>query len=176
MALRARTVINSAGLHAPALARRFQGLDAAHIPADHLAKGCYYSLPGRAPFSRLVYPAPGQSGHLGVHLTLDLGGQARFGPSFEWVQAIDYSVPADGADHFYDQVRRYWPALPDGVLQPAYAGLRPKISAPGEPAADFRIDGPGAHGVPGLVNLFGIESPGLTSSLAIADLVLQPLN
>jgi len=176
MALRARTVINSAGLHAPALARRFQGLSAVHIPADHLAKGCYFSLPGRAPFSRLVYPAPGQSGHLGVHLTLDLGGQARFGPSFEWVQAIDYSVAADGADHFYDQVRRYWPALPDGVLQPAYAGLRPKISGPGEPAADFRIDGPGAHGVPGLVNLFGIESPGLTSSLAIADLVLQALN
>ena len=176
MALRARTVINSAGLHAPALARRLQGLDTVHIPADHLAKGCYYSLPGRAPFSRLVYPAPGQSGHLGVHLTLDLGGQARFGPSFEWVPAIDYSVPADGAAHFYDQVRRYWPALPDAVLQPAYAGLRPKISGPGEPAADFRIDGPGVHGVRGLVNLFGIESPGLTSSLAIAEQVLQSLN
>ncbi len=175
MALRARTVVNSASLHAPALARRFEGLDPVHIPKDHLAKGCYFSLPGRAPFSRLVYPAPGQSSHLGVHLTLDLGGQARFGPSFEWVDSIDYSVDPAGADHFYAEVRRYWPALPDGVLQPAYAGIRPKISGPGEPAADFRIDGPAAHGVPGLVNLFGIESPGLTSSLAIAELVLDRL-
>ncbi len=175
MQLRARTVVNSASLHAPALARQFAGLDAAHIPPDHLAKGCYFSLPGRAPFSRLVYPAPGQSGHLGVHLTLDLGGQARFGPSFDWVQAEDYTVDPAGAEHFYDQVRRYWPALPDAALQPAYAGLRPKISGPGEPAADFRIDGPAVHGVPGLVNLFGIESPGLTASLAMAELVLQRL-
>ena len=176
MQLRARTVVNSAGLQAPALARRLQGLGAAHVPADHLAKGCYFSLPGRAPFTRLVYPAPGQSSHLGVHLTLDLGGQARFGPSFEWVDTLDYTVDPAGADHFYAEVRRYWPALPDGVLQPAYAGIRPKITGPGEPAADFRIDGPAVHGVPGLVNLFGIESPGLTSSLAIADLVLQHLN
>jgi L-2-hydroxyglutarate oxidase LhgO len=175
MQLRARAVVNSAGLHAPALARRLAGLDAAHIPRDHLAKGCYFSLPGRAPFSRLVYPAPGQSSHLGVHLTLDLGGQARFGPSFEWVDTLDYTVDAAGADHFYAEVRRYWPALPDGVLQPAYAGIRPKITGPGEPAADFRIDGPAVHGVPGLVNLFGIESPGLTSSLAIAELVLARL-
>ena len=152
------------------------GLDAAHIPRDHLAKGCYFTLPGRAPFSRLVYPAPGQSSHLGVHLTLDLGGQARFGPSFEWVDAIDYTVDPAGADHFYAEVRRYWPGLPDGVLQPGYAGIRPKISGPGEPAADFRIDGPAVHGVPGLVNLFGIESPGLTSSLAMAELVLERLN
>ena len=169
--LRARWVVNSAGLDAPALARRLVGLDARHIPREHLAKGCYVSLPGRAPFSRLIYPAPGHSGHLGVHLTLDLGGQARFGPSFEWVNEIDYTVPAAAADAFYDQVRRYWPALPDGALQPAYAGVRPKISGPGEPAADFRIDGPGLHGVPGLVNLFGIESPGLTSCLAIAEQV-----
>ncbi|GCL66089.1 NAD(P)/FAD-dependent oxidoreductase [Pseudaquabacterium pictum] len=175
MQLRARTVVNSASLQAPALARQFKGLDAAHIPHDHLAKGCYFTLPGRAPFSRLVYPAPGQSSHLGVHLTLDLGGQARFGPSFEWVDAIDYTVDAAGADHFYAEVRRYWPGLPDCVLQPGYAGIRPKISGPGEPAADFRIDGPAVHGVPGLVNLFGIESPGLTSSLAIADLVLERL-
>jgi L-2-hydroxyglutarate oxidase LhgO len=180
MQLRARTVVNSASLQAPALARRFcggsSGLDAAHIPRDHLAKGCYFTLPGRAPFSRLVYPAPGQSSHLGVHLTLDLGGQARFGPSFEWVDAIDYTVDPAGADHFYAEVRRYWPGLPDGVLQPGYAGIRPKISGPGEPAADFRIDGPAVHGVPGLVNLFGIESPGLTSSLAMAELVLERLN
>ena len=171
MTLRARSVVNSAGLAAPALARRLAGLPAASVPRDHLAKGCYFSLPGRAPFSRLVYPAPGQSSHLGVHLTLDLGGQARFGPSFEWVDQIDYTVDAAGADAFYAEVRRYWPGLPDGALQPGYAGLRPKISGPGEPAADFRIDGPATHGVPGLVNLFGIESPGLTASLAIADVV-----
>ncbi|OGB06295.1 MAG: FAD-dependent oxidoreductase [Burkholderiales bacterium RIFCSPHIGHO2_12_FULL_69_20] len=171
----ARSVVNSAGLHAPALARTLAGLDARHVPQDHLAKGCYFTLPGRAPFSRLVYPAPGQSSHLGVHLTLDLGGQARFGPSFEWVDRIDYTVDAAGADAFYDQVRRYWPALPDAVLQPGYAGLRPKISGPGEPAADFRIDGPALHGVPGLVNLFGIESPGLTSSLAMAEQVAELL-
>ena len=173
--LRARTVVNSAGLHAPALARRLAGLAAQHVPQDHLAKGCYFSLPGRAPFSRLVYPAPGQSSHLGVHLTLDLGGQARFGPSFEWVDRIDYSVDPAGAEAFYAEVRRYWPALPDGALQPGYAGLRPKISGPGEPAADFRIDGPARHGVAGLVNLFGIESPGLTSCLAIAELALDRL-
>ena len=173
--LRARTVVNSAGLHAPALARRLAGLAAQQVPQDHLAKGCYFSLPGRAPFSRLVYPAPGQSSHLGVHLTLDLGGQARFGPSFEWVDRIDYSVDPAGAEAFYAEVRRYWPALPDGALQPGYAGLRPKISGPGEPAADFRIDGPARHGVAGLVNLFGIESPGLTSCLAIAELALDRL-
>ena len=171
MTLQARSVVNSAGLHAPALARKLVGLDAAHIPQDHLAKGCYFSLGGPAPFSRLVYPAPGQSSHLGVHLTLDLGGQARFGPSFEWVDHIDYTLDPAAADAFYAAVRRYWPALPDGALQPGYAGLRPKISGPGEPAADFRIDGPGLHGVPGLVNLFGIESPGLTASLAIAERV-----
>jgi L-2-hydroxyglutarate oxidase LhgO len=171
MTLRARSVVNSGGLHAPALARLLAGLPASSVPQDHLAKGCYFTLTGRAPFSRLVYPAPGQSGHLGVHLTLDLGGQARFGPSFEWVDRIDYTVAAAGADAFYAEVRRYWPGLPDGALQPGYAGLRPKISGPGEPAADFRIDGPALHGVPGLVNLFGIESPGLTASLAIAERV-----
>lgn len=175
MALRARTVVNSASLQAPALARLFAGLDARHVPQDHLAKGCYFTLSGRAPFSRLVYPAPGQSSHLGVHLTLDLGGQARFGPSFEWVDRIDYTVDPAGADAFYAEVRRYWPGLPDGALQPGYAGLRPKISGPGEPAADFRIDGPALHGVPGLVNLFGIESPGLTSCLAIAEAVVDQL-
>jgi L-2-hydroxyglutarate oxidase LhgO len=171
MTLRARSVVNSVGLQAPALARSLAGLATRHVPTDHLAKGCYFTLTGRAPFSRLVYPAPGQSSHLGVHLTLDLGGQARFGPSFEWVDQIDYTVDPAGADAFYEQVRRYWPGLPDGALQPGYAGLRPKISGPGEPAADFRIDGPALHGVPGLVNLFGIESPGLTASLAIAEQV-----
>ena len=175
MTLRARCVVNSAGLGAPALARRLAGLAAAQVPRDHLAKGCYFTLPGRAPFSRLIYPAPGQSSHLGVHLTLDLGGQARFGPSFEWVEQIDYTVDPAGAEAFYAEVRRYWPALADGVLQPGYAGLRPKISGPGEPAADFRIDGPSRHGVAGLVNLFGIESPGLTACLAIADQVAAAL-
>ncbi|OYV00659.1 MAG: FAD-dependent oxidoreductase, partial [Burkholderiales bacterium PBB5] len=136
---------------------------------------CYFTLPGRAPFARLVYPAPGQSSHLGVHLTLDLGGQARFGPSFAWVDTLDYTVDAAQAQAFYAEVRRYWPALPDGALQPGYAGIRPKISGPGEPAADFRLDGPAQHGMPGLVNLFGIESPGLTASLAIAEQVVAQL-
>ncbi len=169
--LQARCVVNAAGLGAPALARRIAGLPAACVPQDHLAKGCYFTLAGRAPFSRLVYPAPGPSGHLGVHLTLDLAGQARFGPSFEWVQAIDYTVDAAQAAPFYAEVRRYWPGLADGALQPGYAGMRPKISGPGEPAADFRIDGPAVHGAAGWVNLFGIESPGLTASLAIAEAV-----
>ncbi|WP_395704030.1 NAD(P)/FAD-dependent oxidoreductase [Aquabacterium sp.] len=175
MTLRARQVVNAAGLQAPALARRLAGLEARHVPHAHLAKGSYFTLAGRAPFSRLIYPAPGQSSHLGVHLTLDLGGQARFGPNFQWVDTVDYRVDPRDADSFYNEVRRYWPALPDGALQPGYAGLRPKISGPGEPAADFRIDGPARHGVPGLVNLFGIESPGLTSSLAIAEQVLAAL-
>ena len=173
--LRARTVVNAAGLHAPALARTLRGMPLSTVPQDRLAKGCYFSLSGTAPFSRLIYPAPSASGHLGVHLTLDLGGQARFGPSFAWVDKRDYDVdPAEG-DAFYAQVRRYWPSLRDGALQPGYAGIRPKIHGPGEPAADFRIDGPAMHGVPGLVNLFGIESPGLTSSLAIAERVAAML-
>ncbi|NRF66003.1 NAD(P)/FAD-dependent oxidoreductase [Aquincola sp. S2] len=173
--LLAREVVNSAGLQAPALARAFAGLDGHHVPRAHFAKGCYFTLAGRSPFSRLVYPAPGAAGHLGVHLTLDLGGQARFGPSFRWVDQINYTVDEAEAEGFYAAVRRYWPALPDGALRPGYAGVRPKISGPGEPAADFRLDGPARHGVPGLVNLFGIESPGLTSALAIADEVMSLL-
>ena len=173
--LLARSVVNSAGLQAPALAHRLEGLGGQHIPVARMAKGCYFSLTGRAPFSHLIYPAPGASGHLGVHLTLDLGGQARFGPSFRWVDAVDYGVELSEADGFYAAVRRYWPGLPDASLQPGYAGLRPKISGPGEAAADFRIDGPALHGVPGLVNLFGIESPGLTASMAIAQDVARML-
>jgi L-2-hydroxyglutarate oxidase LhgO len=173
--LLARQVVNAAGLQACALAGQIQGLDGRQVPEPHFAQGAYFSLPGRAPFSHLVYPVPGVSSHLGVHLTLDLGGQARFGPSFRWVSEVDYRVdPADGAG-FEAEVRRYWPGLPANALQPDYAGVRPKISGPGEPAADFRIDGPAQHGVPGLVNLFGIESPGLTASLAIADEVLKQL-
>jgi L-2-hydroxyglutarate oxidase LhgO len=162
--------INSAGLNAVALANRIDGMPSAAVPKAYLCKGSYYSLTGRAPFTRLIYPTPEHAG-LGVHLTLDLGGQARFGPDTEWVDEIDYNVDIARAAGFYAAIRRYWPALPDGALQPGYAGVRPKISGPDASAADFRIDGPGAHGVPGLVNLFGIESPGLTSSLAIADRV-----
>jgi L-2-hydroxyglutarate oxidase LhgO len=174
MRLEAGIVVNSAGLHAPGVAASIAGLDARHVPRSCLAKGSYCSLSGRAPFSRLIYPLP-EPGGLGVHLTLDLGGQARFGPDVEWVDAIDYTVDPRRADRFYAEVRKYWPGLPDGALQPAYAGIRPKISGPGEPAADFVIQSQATHGVPGLVNLFGIESPGLTSCLAIAEHVCDEL-
>lgn len=172
-------LVNAASLHACHLARRFAGLDPAHVPEPSYAKGNYYSLTGKAPFSRLVYPAP-SGAWLGVHLTLDLGGQARFGPDLQWLDAatpedIDYSVDPRRADGFYAEVRRYWPGLPDGALAPSYSGVRPKIHRPDESAPDFRIDGPSRHGVPGLVNLFGIESPGLTSSLAIAEEVASML-
>jgi L-2-hydroxyglutarate oxidase LhgO len=165
--LKCRILINSAGLSAPALARRIEGLGAEHVPKDYFCKGNYFALAGRAPFSRLIYPVPEAAG-LGVHLTLDMGGQARFGPDVEWVDAPDYTVDPKRGDAFYAAIRRYWPGLKDGALTPAYAGIRPKIHGPGEPAADFVISGPEAHGLSGLVNLFGIESPGLTSSLAIA--------
>ena len=171
----AREVVNAAGLHAPELAGRFEGLPASAVPRGWLAKGNYYALAGRAPFSRLIYPVPEAAG-LGVHLTLDLAGQARFGPDVEWVDRIDYQVDPRRADAFYAEIRRYWPALPDGALAPAYAGIRPKLQAPGEPARDFVIDGPAVHGVRGLVNLFGIESPGLTASLAIGETVAALLD
>lgn len=170
--LSAACVVNSAGLHANALARKIRGLDARHVPPLYFARGSYFSVSGRAPFSRLIYPMPNEAG-LGVHLTLDLGGQARFGPDVEWVDSINYDVDPRRADAFYAAIREYWPELPDDALQPAYAGIRPKLSGPGEPAADFVIQGPAAHGVRGLVNLFGIESPGLTASLAIAQRVCE---
>jgi L-2-hydroxyglutarate oxidase LhgO len=163
-----RFLINSAGLRAPSVARAIEGYPAALAPRELYAKGNYYSLTRRSPFTRLVYPVP-EPGGLGVHVTLDLGGQARFGPDVEWVDAIGYDVDLRRAERFYAAIRRYWPGLPDGALAPGYAGIRPKISGPGEPAADFVIQGPREHGVPGLVNLFGIESPGLTASLALAD-------
>lgn len=166
----ARWVINAAGLGAVPLAARTAGLPAIHVPRAFFAKGSYYSLSGRAPFTRLIYPVP-EPGGLGVHLTLDLGGQARFGPDVEWVQSIDYAVDSARSAGFHAEIRKYWPALADGQLSPAYAGVRPKIAGPDEPAADFRIDGPETHGVAGLVNLFGIESPGLTASMAIAERV-----
>jgi L-2-hydroxyglutarate oxidase LhgO len=169
--LRARTVVNAAGHGAPALAANTQGLALRHVPKAYFAKGSYFTLAGRSPFSRLIYPVPEAAG-LGVHLTLDLGGQARFGPDVEWVDdPTDLQVNPARGDAFYAEVRRYWPGLADGALQPAYSGMRPKISGPGAAAADFVIQGPSTHGVPGLVNLFGIESPGLTSALAIAEVV-----
>lgn len=174
--LHARTLINAAGLNAVALASRCSGIDTGQLPRAFYAKGSYFSLAGRSPFSRLVYPVP-EAGGLGVHLTLDLGGQAKFGPDVEWVlspESLDVD-PARG-ERFYAEVRKYWPALRDGSLQPAYAGVRPKISGPGEPAADFMIAGPQSHGVPGLVNLLGIESPGLTASLAIGEYVAAMLS
>lgn len=175
--LEAGIIVNSASLHACALARRFDGLQPQFIPREFFAKGNYYALAARAPFSHLIYPAPADA-WLGVHLTLDLGGQAKFGPDLEWLQVetpeqIDYAVDPRRAEGFYAEVRRYWPGLPDGTLTPSYSGVRPKIHGPGEAAPDFRIDGPALHGVPGLINLFGIESPGLTSALAIAEVVTE---
>jgi L-2-hydroxyglutarate oxidase LhgO len=171
----AKTLVNSAGLRAPSVARLISGFPAAKIPPELYAKGNYYSLIGRPPFSRLVYPVP-EPGGLGVHVTLDLAGQARFGPDVEWVDRIGYQVDPRRAERFYAAIRRYWPALPDGALVPGYAGIRPKISGPGEPAADFVIQGPAEHGIAGLVNLFAIESPGLTASLALADDVVAILS
>ncbi len=169
--LRCRLMVNSAGLHAPAVAARIDGMPADLVPRAYFAKGNYYSLAGRSPFSRLIYPVPVPGG-LGVHLTIDLGGQARFGPDVEWIESIDYTVDPARAEKFYAAVRRYWPALKDGALQPGYAGIRPKIVPPSVAAQDFVIQGPQTHGVAGLINLFGIESPGLTASLALADFVV----
>ena len=163
--------VNAAGLDAQAVANRIEGCPQGLVPPLWLARGNYFSLSGRSPFSRLIYPVPVHGG-LGVHLTLDLGGSARFGPDVEWVDSVEYTVdPARGAI-FYDEIRRYWPDLADGALQPAYAGVRPKLSGPGQPAADFTIQGPADHGAGSIVNLFGIESPGLTASLAIAEHVV----
>ncbi|MBS0302729.1 MAG: NAD(P)/FAD-dependent oxidoreductase [Proteobacteria bacterium] len=177
--LHARQVVNAAGLGAIALAHATQGLAPALRPPlpTRWAKGNYFTLGGRAPFKHLIYPVVERdSPSLGVHLTLDLGGQAKFGPDVQWVDSPDdLQVDPARADVFYDEVRRYWPGLPAGALQPGYAGMRPKITGPGEPAADFVIQGPRAHGVAGLVNLLGIESPGLTSCLAIGQAVVAEL-
>jgi L-2-hydroxyglutarate oxidase LhgO len=173
--LLAPVVVNAAGLQAPDLARCFEGMPTSLLPRAYYAKGNYFTLTGRAPFSRLIYPVPEAAG-LGVHLTLDLGGQAKFGPDVQWVDSPDdLQVDPRRAEAFYAEVRRYWPGLPDGALQSGYAGIRPKISGPNGPAADFMILGPADHGVAGLVHLLGIESPGLTSSLAIANEVLGRL-
>jgi L-2-hydroxyglutarate oxidase LhgO len=169
-ALRTPLLINAAGLGAQALAATIGELARDAIPPLHYAKGSYFSLAGQAPFRHLVYPLP-EPGGLGIHLTLDMAGAARFGPDVEWVETPDYAVDPAKADRFTAAIRRYWPGLPDGALSPAYAGVRPKLSGPGMPAADFIIAGPRDHGVAGLINLFGIESPGLTASLAIAEYV-----
>jgi len=177
--IEADCVVNAAGLHACLLARRFEGLSAVHVPQPSYAKGSYFTLAGKPPFTHLIYPAPVDA-WLGVHVTLDLGGQVKFGPDHEWLDVvapedIDYTVDATRSQPFEAAIRRYWPALPDGALQPGYSGVRPKIHAPGTPAPDFCISGPAQHGVAGLVNLFGIESPGLTSSMAIAEEVVSLL-
>jgi L-2-hydroxyglutarate oxidase LhgO len=166
--IKARHLINAAGLAAIDVARRIEGLDQSHVPQQFMAKGNYFSLVGKAPFSRLVYPIPGQGG-LGIHFTLDMGGQGRFGPDVEWIEEIDYSVNSRLREDFYPAIRRYWPKLKLDSLTPAYSGIRPKLSGPGEAAADFLVQGPSTHKISGLVNFFGIESPGLTSSLALAD-------
>lgn len=175
MTLDCDVLVNAVGLHAPDIARRVAGIPPETIPTAYMCKGSYYALLGRAPFSRLIYPVPEKAG-LGVHLTLDLGGQARFGPDTEWVEAENYDVQISRADRFYAAIRRYWPDLKDGALSPGYAGIRPKISGPTEPNADFVVSGPAQHGIGGLVNLFGIESPGLTASLAIGQAVAGIVN
>jgi L-2-hydroxyglutarate oxidase LhgO len=172
--LRALRVVNAAGLGAQRVGAGLVGLPRESVPPQHLCKGSYFLLNGRAPFVRLVYPVPSQAG-LGTHFTLDLAGQGRFGPDIEWVQAEDYQVGPRRGEVFVAAIRKYWPGLPDGALSPGYAGIRPKIQGPGEAARDFVIQGPADHGVPGLVNLYGIESPGLTSSLAIAEHVTDLL-
>jgi len=172
MRICARTVINSAGLMAQRFAAALRGFPQHKVPPCYYAKGNYYALSGRSPFSRLIYPVPEAAG-LGVHLTLDLAGQARFGPDVEWIAEIDYDVDLRRADGFYRAIRDFWPGLKDGQLAPGYAGIRPKLGGPEAPASDFLIQGPAEHGVPGLVNLFGIESPGLTASLALAACVVR---
>ncbi len=172
--LTCRNLVNAAGLGAQGVAAALEGVPKETIPERRLAKGSYFTLSGPCPFSRLVYPVPEEAGD-GIHLTMDLDGQARFGPNAEWIDEIDYDVDEGLAGVFYKAIRRYWPALEDGTLSPGYAGVRPKVQVPGEPRADFIIQGAGAHGIDGLVNLYGIESPGLTASLAIAEYVADRL-
>jgi L-2-hydroxyglutarate oxidase LhgO len=167
-------VVNAAGLGAQAVARRTEGYPAARVPPLILCKGNYFSFAGRPVFNRLIYPVP-LAGGLGIHSTLDLAGRMRFGPDVEWIEHEDYAVDPKRADAFYACIRSFWPGLPDNSLQPAYSGIRPKLSGPGVAQQDFMIEGPPQHGLPGLVQLFGIESPGLTASLSIADEVVSYL-
>lgn len=172
MSLTCRTVINCAGLGAQAVSRRIDGVKADSIPAQYLAKGNYFYLSGKPPFHRLIYPLPGVAS-LGLHYTRDMAGQGRFGPDLQWIETIDYGVDESRADAFYAAIRRYWPELPDGGLRPGYAGIRPKIQKPGDPARDFVVQTPADTGVDGFLALYGIESPGLTSSLAIAEYLAE---
>ncbi len=165
-----RMLVNAAGLNAQRAARSLRGLDHATVPSQVLAKGSYFSLAGKAPFRRLIYPLP-VPGSSGLHAGLDLAGRARFGPDVEWVDRIDYQVDPGREPLFVAAIRRYWPGLPDGALQPDYAGVRPKLAHGGPYDADFVVQTERDHGVPGLTNLYGIESPGLTASLALADYV-----
>ena len=174
MELGCRMLVNAAGLAAQGLARALVGVPADTVPPLFYAKGNYFTLGGPSPFSRMIYPLP-ESDALGIHTVLDLAGRTRFGPDVEWVDAPDYGVSTGHADQFYESVRRYWPELPDGALQPDYVGIRPKLDPAGAPPADFAIHGPETHSVPGLVNLYGIDSPGLTASLAIAEEVAARL-
>jgi L-2-hydroxyglutarate oxidase LhgO len=174
--LRCRVLVNSAGLYAQELARRLDGFSTEFVPPTFYAKGHYFTLSGHAPFQHLVYPMPDHAG-LGIHVTLDLGGQCKFGPDVSgWPVSPDYSFDAGLEDKFYRAIRRYYPALPEGSLQPGYTGIRPKVTSPTQATGDFIIQGPDVHGVSGLINLFGIESPGLTSCLAIAENVVEKLN
>jgi L-2-hydroxyglutarate oxidase LhgO len=174
MSLAADWLINSAGLNAPAVASAIDGLPAASVPTTRYAKGNYFAYAGRAPFRRLVYPMPSEAG-LGIHATLDMAGRVRFGPDVEWLEVPDYAVNSARSAAFSEAIREYWPALDTSRLVPDYAGIRPKIVDPGAPAADFRIDSPAVHGIDGVINLYGIESPGLTASLAIASRVASLL-
>ena len=174
MTIACRSVVNCAGLFAQNVARSIEGIPASSIPPQYFAKAHYYTLSGKPPFRRLVYPVASDA-HLGVHVTVDMAGQIRFGPDVSWVDSVDYSFDHSRGPLFYDAIRKYYPGLKDGQLQPGYTGIRPKVSGPKEPAADFIIRGPKDHGVAGLVNLYGIESPGLTASLAIAQHVRELL-
>jgi len=173
--LSAHTVINATGLFAPEVAQRFQTIPANTIPIQRYCKGSYFALSGKSPFRHLIYPLPNHSG-LGIHLTLDMGGQARFGPDTEWLPDIDYDVDDKRKSSFVTAIQQYWPALQPDKLSASYSGIRPKITEAGEPAADFIISGPDAHGIPNVVHLYGIESPGLTASLYLADMVYQQLS
>lgn len=175
-AVRARAVVNSAGLDAHRVAASIEGFPREHIPKIVYGKGSYFALAGKSPFARLIYPAPPTSGgHLGIHMTLDLGGAARFGPDLEWVDRVDYALDPGRASHFCEAIKEYWPQVNLAKLQPAYAGVRPKLSGPGEGLRDFYISGPKDHGVAGIVNLFGMESPGLTASLALGEYIAAML-
>lgn len=175
MSLKVKTVINCAGLGAQSLSRAITGVKTGSVPPQHYAKGNYFYLSGKPPFKRLIYPLPGKAS-LGLHYTLDLAGQARFGPDIEWVDTLDYQVDENREPSFYEAIRKYWPDLPDGALRPGYSGIRPKIQGPNDPAKDFDIQMPAATGINGFVALYGIESPGLTSSIAIADYVAERIS